>query len=494
MADTYFSSVVLLLHCNGSDASTTFTDTSPTPKTVSVFGNAQLDTADKVFGSASALFDGTGDYITVPNSTDMTLTAGDFTIEFWIKLNATGANIIIAQQANGTGTYPWQVWFENSTSKFGFRGFASNGSTSYAMQETGTSTTGVWYHLAAVRDGTTFRFFKDGAANGTATLSGALFAAAFSVSFGATNNAVVPLNGWLDDIRVTKGVARYTGAFTPPAAEFEDFGFTTAYLSDTGLPSPPSVLTAIQVLEYLSDTGPLQQPSVLGRTLVAQLSDGGLPLAPTVRTWSLFATIDLPGILEAESFMAFHDFRPLVHTDSAVYPITYTMDLVTPGGDVTVPISSWQATLQTDTSCYASAVIPKCADWLEDVYVATEFIIWRNGYTLTGEAFKHQMVRAPLDQYQVDQGPTNHTCSLSAYFDPFEDFEDPHERYDSTLVGLRSISNYASGLRIRCAFDWLMQPGQRAYYGEPSFVVSYMNYYVNGSDEYIDVGRREDAA
>lgn len=488
MADTYFGNVVLLLHCNGTDASTTFTDSSSNPKTVSVLGNAQLDTADKKFGTAAALFDGTGDYITVPNSTDMTLTSGNFTIEFWVKFNAVGANVILTQQANGTGTYPWQVWFENSTSKIGFRGFASNGSTPFAMQETGTSTTGVWYHVAAVRDGVTFRLFKDGAENGTATLSGSLFAAAFSVSFGSTNNGVVPLNGWMDDIRVTKGVARYTAAFTAPAAEFEDFGFTTYYLTDTGLPSAPSVLTSVRPRGLLSDTGPLQPPSVLNLVRpIGNLTDTGLPSQPSVKVWHLFGFAQVASPLGPEIIEGFEDIRPLVNNT----PIRYTMQLVTPSGNVTVPISSWQATLQTDSDCYAACVVPHCAEWLETIFAATEFIVYRHCTTLAGVPFAHQMVRAPLSQYQTDQGSTNYTASLSGYFDPYATNETPHARYDTTLSGIRSVSSYPSGIRLRTSIDWLMQPAQRAYFSETSFVVSYINYYANASDEYCDVGRRE---
>ena len=493
MADTYFSSVGLLLHCNGSAGSTTFTDNAPTPKTVTAVGDAKIDTAQSKFGGASALFDGTGDYLTTPNHADLTLASGDWTIEFWVRLNSTGVTQVLANHGSGTGFFPWQFWFDTSTSKLGFRGYNSGSSLVFNLQQSGTSTTGVWYHVAGVRDANTMRFFVDGAAQGTAAISGSLFSTTATVAFGAYNNGVAPLNGWLDDIRVTKGVARYTAAFTPPTAQFDDFGFTSAWLLDGGLPAAPSALAGLRVQGLLADSGPLQLPSVLGRVHVAaQLVDGGLPSAPSGRGWHLFAVAQVASVLgiNGEAVEAFHDFRPLVHD----YPVTYAMDLVTPGGAIRVPISSWQATLQTRDDCFASCVIPHCEAWMDDVYAASEFVVWRRGTTLAGEPFEHQMVRAPLTQYQVDQGTTNHTCSLSGYFDAFTTYAAPHERYDSTLSGLRSISSYPTGLRLRTAIDWLVQPGRRAYYGEAaSMVVSYINYYVNGSDEYIDVGRREDA-
>lgn len=225
----------------------------------------------------------------------------------------------------------------------------------------------------------------------------------------------------------------------------------------------------------------------------AYISDGGLPGAPLVRAQQFFAIAELGSILENESPVCFHDFRPLI---DPMYPITYTMGLVTPEGNVEVPISSWQATLQTDSSCYASCVVPNCAEWLETIYTATEFIIYRNSKTIAGEAFRHQMVRGEL-VYQIDQGSTNHTCSLSSYFDAYPDAgENPDARCDSTLVGLRSVSRYASGLRIRTAIDWLAQPRYRAHYddGDESMIVSFINYYANNSDEYMDVGHREPEA
>lgn len=80
------STTVLLLSSNGTNADTTFTDDSPiTPHTVTANGNAQLDTADKKFGSASGRFDGTGDYLTIPDDADFDLSASDGGFDAWVK-------------------------------------------------------------------------------------------------------------------------------------------------------------------------------------------------------------------------------------------------------------------------------------------------------------------------------------------------------------------------------------------------------------------------
>jgi hypothetical protein len=486
MADAFFSNVSLALHCEGADASTTFTDASYVPNTVTAVGNAQIDTAQFKFGSASALFDGTGDYLTIPNATPLQLQTGDFTIELWVRLNSAAANIIITQHATGTGTYPWRIWFESATSKFGFNGFASNGTSSYSMQQTGTSTTGIWYHLAAVRTGNNFLFFVDGAAAGTSFLASNLFATTATIAFGASNNGIAALNGWLDDIRITKGVARYTGAFTAPTATFDDFTTVETITSDTGVLQAPSVLGSIQVDTILSDTGVLQPPSVLTVNTHALISSDLLG-QPSIRTFDVFSMTAVDSMLGSPEVLEFHDFTALV----ASYPITYVCDLITSTGTVRVPISSWQATLQTENQCYAGCVIPACDAYIDDIADATYFIIRRCVPTLAGDSIEDERVRAPVTSTTFDRGPTNSTCSMSGYFDAITTDLAPHSRYDRDLIGVRSSSSYTSGTRYRCAIDWLLRPATRALYADTSFVVDFINYYVpQGNDEYCDLGFR----
>jgi hypothetical protein len=80
---------VVLLHMNGSDASTTFTDNAfgGLGHTWTANGNAQIDTAQSKFGGASGLFDGNGDYISTPDSDDFFFSAGDFTFDTWVRLS-----------------------------------------------------------------------------------------------------------------------------------------------------------------------------------------------------------------------------------------------------------------------------------------------------------------------------------------------------------------------------------------------------------------------
>src|SRR5690554_1699309 len=86
--DPYFASVVLLLHGDGTDGSTTITDNSGSAHSPTVNGNSQIDTAESQFGGASVLFDGSGDYLEYADSADWDFGTGDFTVEFWMRRNA----------------------------------------------------------------------------------------------------------------------------------------------------------------------------------------------------------------------------------------------------------------------------------------------------------------------------------------------------------------------------------------------------------------------
>lgn len=167
----------------------------------------------------------------------------------------------------------------------------------------------------------------------------------------------------------------------------------------------------------------------------------------------------------------------------------YVMDLATPSGTVRVPISSWQATLQTGGSNYVQCVVPACADWVGAITAATVFVIYRQAASSAG-VIDYEMARAPMSQRQFDRGPERQTCTLSGYSTGFALDSNPPAVYDRALVGVRSISS-GGGMRVRCAVDWLLRPGHRAFAEGAAFVVDYINYYAPKSgDSYMDVGSR----
>jgi len=219
--DTYTK---LLLHCDGADASTTFTD-SATGKTVTVYGNAQIDTAQSKFGGASGLFDGTGDYLTTPDSSDFAFGTGDFTIDFWYRFNAVpGTNTTqrIYSQYNGGDNWVF-LSFQDISGSFYFRleSAPSAYTANIDVNKTTTVSTNTWYHFAVVRNGNNFMMFKDGTQIGTTVVDAdSMFDSSQLLNIGSQNGSSNFLNGWIDEFRVSKGIARWTTNFTPPVSPY----------------------------------------------------------------------------------------------------------------------------------------------------------------------------------------------------------------------------------------------------------------------------------
>lgn len=101
----------LLLHCNGTDTSTSFPDSGNTGHTVTANGNAQVDTSFKQFGTGSLLLDGTGDYLSIPDSEDWNMGDGTFTIDFWVRFNAlpTSSNIVYFVSQEDDTNNRWSI-------------------------------------------------------------------------------------------------------------------------------------------------------------------------------------------------------------------------------------------------------------------------------------------------------------------------------------------------------------------------------------------------
>jgi hypothetical protein len=207
--DPDFANVSLLLHMDGSNGSTTFTDSSSNAFAITPFGNAQVSTNDPKFGTGDLTLDGTGDYLQTPTNAAFQLGTGDFTIECWVFVNSGNSNdglfVFGPSSILAVGVTVGQ-WFLSLTS----------GSAEHLQ---GGATTGVWQHLALTRSGTDVRLFINGTqlgatrTNNTDYTSDQLFIGYyFSTSFA--------INARVDEFRVTKGVARYTANFTPPTAPF----------------------------------------------------------------------------------------------------------------------------------------------------------------------------------------------------------------------------------------------------------------------------------
>ena len=222
--DPVFNNVSLLLHGNGTNGSTVITDSSGSPKTVTAFGNAQISTAvADPFGNSTKgviALDGTDDYLTVPSSDALKFGTGSFTVEAWIYQLAQ--NTFSALLEVGNHSLPNSVLFITGTYGFQIYSGAFFGSSGNVLS------LNTWQHVAYSRSGTTLRMFLNGNLTSSATFANNLTNTS-NVSVGfpkglfpTGTNAAYPFNGYIDDLRITKGIARYTANFTPPAAQFPD--------------------------------------------------------------------------------------------------------------------------------------------------------------------------------------------------------------------------------------------------------------------------------
>lgn len=185
-------------------------------------GNAQIDTAQFKYGSASALFDGTGDLISTPDVQYLRFGNGDFTIEFWVRFNTvTGSHSVLGKR-NSAGWSAYLVYQIGTSLQF----YASSNGSSWDVANgvtIGTVATGQWYHVAVTRSGNTFQTWLDGVQGASFSSSATLVNDANApLCIGANATAGEGFSGWIDEVRLTKGLARYTSGFTPPSGAFPD--------------------------------------------------------------------------------------------------------------------------------------------------------------------------------------------------------------------------------------------------------------------------------
>lgn len=187
-------------------------------------GNAQISTSVKKFGTGSMYFDGSGDYLTRPNSDLNNLGTGDFTIELWFKSDTGTMNThacLVASYSNPTSG-SWAFKAQSGTS--GYIEFASYGpSWNDWITTTNIAADQAWHHCAATRSGNTLRIFVDGTVRGTWDISGAnsFTGGGHPLTIGfMAQDPTSYINGNIDDVRITRGIARYTANFTPPTAPF----------------------------------------------------------------------------------------------------------------------------------------------------------------------------------------------------------------------------------------------------------------------------------
>ena len=203
------SDTQLLLHCNGTNGSTSFIDNSSYALTVTPVGDAQISTAQSKFGGASALFDGSGDYLSIVSG--YALGAGDFTVDFWLNTNSIGDVYRLITTTNaGLSVNDIIIRIEGNK----IRVYCGTDGVISAT----TITNGVWYHIAIVRSSGTVKIYIDGTADVNTVASSADLSLPI-LYIGGHHVVDEFFNGYLDEIRISS-IARWNSNFSVPTSEY----------------------------------------------------------------------------------------------------------------------------------------------------------------------------------------------------------------------------------------------------------------------------------
>lgn len=242
--DEYFNDVSLLLHMDGDNGGTTFTDSSSNSRTITRNGTAQISTAQSKFGGASAYFNGTTDSLTLA---DISLGTDACTIELWFKSAST---VQYAQLiGNESATTGFTLMVNHDTASGGDIALYVSGANKVLHATAADWSDDAWHHVALTRQGTLFTLWIDGVSRATGNASQSLSSTASMVI--GRNNQYAPRNlvGYIDELRITKGVVRYSTGFTPA---------TTAF---------PNSLPAASSVPIFTDVDTITTPPTSGQNL-----------------------------------------------------------------------------------------------------------------------------------------------------------------------------------------------------------------------------------
>lgn len=220
-SDPYFSNVLLLLHGNGANNGTTFTDSSSYGRTGTATGNIKTATDAGAFGGSSILCDGSGDYVAFAASGSTYNPGNVFTMECFVEFNSVAGNQGLIDYRPGSSTVGTLIYLTTGKMSF-YKGNANttvSGATSIA--------TGTRYHVALCCDNTgggstvLWQLYLNGVLEASSS-TGPSTMGDYQTMVGAFANGTNSLNGKIEEVRVTKGVYRYPTAFSPPSSAFPD--------------------------------------------------------------------------------------------------------------------------------------------------------------------------------------------------------------------------------------------------------------------------------
>ena len=271
VADAHYESVALLLHCEGDNGSTVFVDSSPRPKTVTARSGAQLSTAEASAGASALYFDSSASHARVAPHADFGFGTGDFTLECWVKYSSYAGARPLTLFNGLTGVV--QLYISGGGALVVETGDTAGGGG-------GTVPLNTWVHLAVTREGGVVRSFVGGLKVYEYTDARALATPA-NININQYGNASGYGGvGYVDEVRITKGVARYTEGFVPSRAAFPDSAYSGGLVRVDGGATLSSTIPLVSGnVAHLQDSNILTtarfNPRPGGAALVWDFGSGG---------------------------------------------------------------------------------------------------------------------------------------------------------------------------------------------------------------------------
>jgi hypothetical protein len=238
--DTYDEYTKLLIHSDTTDGSTTFVDSSSSNRTLTAANGAPThSTTNKKFGASSISFPSSASLLAA-SSADFGMGTGDFTIDFWLNLNSVGGNQYICDLGSNGGTLQYNsgLIFYN----------ASTGISSPLYTTKTALSVSTWYHIAYTRASGTGRLFVNGVLTASGTDARSYPTSLLYIGrYGGGGNY---LNGYVDEFRVSKGIARWTEDFTPPTSAYAPTPAVPKAVLHTKVPTYSASVDTELVLSY----------------------------------------------------------------------------------------------------------------------------------------------------------------------------------------------------------------------------------------------------
>ena len=221
-SDDLYDYVIFLANMDGVDAQKSFTSQDSYARVATFNGNSQFDTDQAKFGDTSLLlFGGPNDHITFPDADELSLGNDSFTIECWIRweLIQTHTSFFVSKWTTGGGN-EWAVGYDYAAGSYKLWVSSTGSDVIEKCVWANSPTLGEWIHIAATFDGTTYRLFHNGDLVDSDVSSTTLASTNSLLTIGDRADGTLEFDGWIDDVRITKGHARYTDDFDVPTKAF----------------------------------------------------------------------------------------------------------------------------------------------------------------------------------------------------------------------------------------------------------------------------------